>query len=62
MRESLKLPLVARELISYDVRTKLSNLHWDEVQQLVFASQYSEIVLVTGMEKQCRGISYAVQD
>lgn len=62
MRESLKLPLVARELTSYDFRTKVSNLHWDEIHQLVFASQFSEIVLVTGMEKQCRGISYDVQD
>jgi hypothetical protein len=58
----LKLPLVARELTSYDVRTKLSNFHWNEIQQLVFASQFSEIVLVTGMEKQCRGLSYDVQD
>jgi len=47
--------------LSY-IRTKLSNLQWDEIQQLVFASQFSEIVLVTGMEKQCRGISYDVQD
>jgi hypothetical protein len=48
--ESFKLPLAARELTSYDFRTKLSNLLWNEIKESGHFSVFQDL-LEGGMEK-----------